>query len=121
METIEVDLAVKSVQYFNEPAHVRPLEPVRQVDVHVHFGDGFLGLLLLVQKLYRVRDGLDTNLPDIYTPVIVQVLDVFHVQVLKNRKEKYADETNLSTILGGYQFNQDTSGQRFSTHPYWRI
>ena len=78
VETFQVYLAVKPVQDLDEPTHMRPFKPVRQVNINVDLGDGFLDFFLLVQNFYRIGDSLDPDISDIDTPVIVEILDIFH-------------------------------------------
>ena len=79
VNTFQVDLAMESVEYFHEPAHVCTLELVGEIYVHVDRGHGFLSLPSLVQDRDWVRDVFYPDLLDVDPAVITLSLDIFHV------------------------------------------
>ena len=87
VKTFQIDLPMKPVENFNKPAHMSPFELVRQVDIHINLGNSFLGLFFPVQHFHWIRNGFNSDLTDVDTPVVVQILDVFHAQVSKTDRE----------------------------------
>jgi hypothetical protein len=69
---------MKLIENLDEPAHMRPLEPVRQVHIHIDRGDGILAFLGLVEKSYRIGDGLYPDLLDIDPAMVSLVLNILH-------------------------------------------
>ena len=78
MKTFEVNVAVEAIEDFYEPAHVGTLELMGQVHIHVDFGHSILNLPGLVQHCDGIGDFLDTNFPDIDSPMIALALNIFH-------------------------------------------
>ena len=78
METFQVDGTVETVKDLNKAAHVSALELMGQVDVHINRADRTLLLFGFVEDGDRIGNVLDSDLLDIYTPVIGLALDVFH-------------------------------------------
>jgi hypothetical protein len=61
-ERFHRNLAPVLVEDFDEARHVRTLEVMRQVHVHVEAGDGVLHAYALVFHHHRVADALDADL-----------------------------------------------------------
>jgi len=78
MKVADIDLAMELVQYLDEPAHVRALEAVRQVHVHVQRGDGVLLFFRLVAQGNRIRNGFDADFSYVNPAMVDLVLGVFH-------------------------------------------
>lgn len=82
MKARQIDLAMKPVQDLDKPAHMRALETMGQIHIHVDRGHRMLSRLRLIQYCYRIRNGLDSDLFDINAPVVQFALDIFHIQLL---------------------------------------
>ena len=78
LKAAEINLSVKGVEYLYEPAHVRALELVGKVDVHVHGRNSVLVVVLLVENGDGIGYGFDPDLLYIDTSVIKLALNVFH-------------------------------------------
>jgi len=77
-EAADVDLTPVLVEDLDEPAHVRALELVGQVDVHA---DGRVDMLDAVCPVLHddgVLDPLDADLADVDLPAVAAALDVDH-------------------------------------------
>jgi hypothetical protein len=53
-----------ALENFDEARHVRTLEVLRQIDIHVEFGHGVLCVAGLVANLNRVANAFDADLVD---------------------------------------------------------
>ena len=78
MKGFQVKLSVKPIENLDKPAHMGAFEPVRQIDIHIHPGQGRLGFTLLIENNNRVGDGFDAHLANIDAPGVVEILDIFH-------------------------------------------
>ncbi len=63
-ERFNRDFTFVHVEYLDEARHVRTLEIVRQVHVHVEHGNGMLHAAGFVLDFDRVADGFDADLVD---------------------------------------------------------
>jgi hypothetical protein len=77
-ERIDGYLALVPMQDFHEAGHVRALEVVRQVHVHVEIGNRVLLAAGAILHLDRVIDVLDAHLVDRQLPRIGMALHVLH-------------------------------------------
>ncbi len=68
------------VENLHEAGHVRTLEIMWQVDVHVEIGDCMLHMTGAVLDLDGVANVLDTDLVDMDRTVITAALHVHHVR-----------------------------------------
>lgn len=98
MKTLDIDLAMKFIEYLDKPAHVSTLELVGKVDIHVHRGDGVLTFLRFVPDRYRVGDGLDPDLFDIDSAAVQLALYVFHSGRWRNLR--------LGAVMRSAEFEQ---------------
>ena len=71
-------MAVKLVQEFNETAHVRALELMGQINVHVYGGHRMLDPVALVHHGNRIADIFHPHLVDADVPVVSLILDIDH-------------------------------------------
>lgn len=85
MKTLDIDLAMKLIEYLDEPAHVSTLEFVGKIDIHIDRGDGMLTFLRFVADGYRVGYGLDPDLFDIDSATVQLALYVFHSSSWRNQ------------------------------------
>ena len=81
---LDPDLALVSIQDFDETGHVRALEIMGQIDVHVEGGDGVLFALGAISHPYRMPDIFDAYLVDSDLARIRGVLDVGDAAVQDN-------------------------------------
>jgi len=77
-EGLDVDLTPVFVKDFHEPAHMRALEVMGQVYVHVDRGVDMLEAVCTVEDDYRVLDPFDPDFLYIDVPVVCETLDVNH-------------------------------------------
>lgn len=82
-ESIHGDAAAVPVEDFHEPAHVGPLEVVRQVDRHGDVCHGPLFVVLLVQDNDRVAQVADPHLVNRDITIIMVALDIDHTVYLR--------------------------------------
>ncbi len=78
VEGPDVHLLPDFVEDLHEAAHVRPLEAVEEVHIHVDRGVDRLRPAGAVQDDDGVFEPLDPDLLDIDIPFVFQVLDVDH-------------------------------------------
>ncbi len=109
MKFLQVELAVKPFQDLDETTHMCSLKPVRQVNIHVDRGHGLLEFLFAIKDRNGIGDRLDTDLPDIDTPIVVQVLDIFHWQKPEVRGQKPENKDQnyrdlLCPLISGFWF-----------------
>jgi hypothetical protein len=78
MKTAKINLSMEPIQDLDKTAHMRPLEPMGQIHIHVDRGHGMLTLPRLIENCYGIRDGLDPDLFDIDASVVQLALDIFH-------------------------------------------
>lgn len=78
LERLDIDPAAELVQNLDEPAHVRALEVMGQVHVHVDLGVDVLGAVGAVQHDDGIFDALDADLGDGDVAFVRLVLDVDH-------------------------------------------
>ena len=76
LERLDRNLAPVLIEYLDETRHVRALEVVRQVHVHVEAGDGVLDAVALVLDDDRMADALDADLVDRQLAGVGQILHV---------------------------------------------
>ena len=81
-KSLEIYLPMEPVQNLDKPAHVRALEMVRQVHIHIYRGNRLLTFLGFIQDRYRVGNRFDAYLLYIDPPVIYLALDILHVKSL---------------------------------------
>src|SRR5580704_19671500 len=67
-----------TMQNLDEARHVRALEIVRQVHVHVEVGDRVLLAARPILDLYRMINVLDAHLVDGYLARVGMSLDILH-------------------------------------------
>src|SRR5210317_105119 len=58
MKTLDINLTVELIENFNEPAHMRPFELMREIDIHIGSRDCLLLFLRLVADSDWVGDCL---------------------------------------------------------------
>ena len=79
-EAVDGNFPFVTVQYLEEARHVRALEVVGQVHVHVEVGDGVLLAARTVLNAHRVKDFFHANAVDGNLTGIGTVLYVFNRQ-----------------------------------------
>ena len=77
-ERVDGDFALVPVQYLHESGHVRALEVVRQIHVHVEIRDRVLFAAGAILHLDRVIDVLDADLVDRNLTRVGMALHVLH-------------------------------------------
>ena len=78
LKRLDVDLPPKIVEHFHKPAHVRALEVMGQVDIHVDGGVHRLRAAHTVQHDDRVFDVFHPDLFDVDMPGVFLVLNINH-------------------------------------------
>jgi hypothetical protein len=78
MKTIEIDLSMKMIQNLNEPAHMGPFEPVRQINIHIDRCHSMLPFFCLIEDCYRITDRFNTDFFNINATMIKLTLNIFH-------------------------------------------
>ena len=78
LKRLDIDLSPKIVQHFHKPAHVRALEMMGQVDIHIDRGVHRLRAAFAVHHDDRVFDVFHPDLFDVDVPGIFLVLNVNH-------------------------------------------
>ena len=78
LKRLDVDLSPKIVEYFHKSAHVRALEMMGQVDIHIDGGVHRLCAAGAVQHNDRVFDVFHPDLFDVDVPGIFLALNVNH-------------------------------------------
>ncbi len=82
IEGLDRDLTLVVIQDLNETRHVRALEVMGQVYIHIEVGDGVLFTLAAVFDADRVTDVLDAYFVDRDATGVGAALDIFHGCVL---------------------------------------
>ncbi len=70
------------VEHFDEAAHVRALEIVRQIDEKIDARRGALGLFVFVENLNRIADVFNADLLQRNGACIWRGLDVYHREII---------------------------------------
>jgi len=78
MKGSQVDLPSKFIEHLDEAAHVRSLERMREVDVHVDGSVNGLSPRRLIQNGDGILDPLDPDLLDVDFSVVFLALNINH-------------------------------------------
>ena len=79
---------MKTIEYFNKPAHMRPFKMMRKVHIHIYGCNSSLTALRLVKNSYWVGYGFNPDLLNINSPMINLVLDIFHFMIGLQRERR---------------------------------
>ena len=114
---------LKFIEHFHKPAHVRALEMMRQVDIHVDGGVDRLRAARAVQDDDRILDVFHADLFNVNIAKIFLVLNINHNKKVQGSYRCEACEVQGTSIRGSMviRFQQFNHSPSTIHHPLFTI